>query len=603
MGDFLLSVGAAADYALRNAAGFLQFCPDMRVTRFNYPEFSLLLSSADDWAIWAPFVAPDDSMLVALSGRIALDQKQWDAATQIAGDGGLACRFISRLYSDSGIDALEGLSGNFVILLFDRPAKKLFLITDRWGLFPAFRFKSAGGQLAFSSHPDALADTIGESRNWDLTSFAEFILTGKLSAPFTYYRRIKALPHATTTIISLCGDAPPAEQSRTYFQFRPQPHPAGKIEELAERFTAAFRQAVTKRTLPLLGRSAIALSGGLDSRTVLCAAPDRRVLLTFSCYDEENLEFRIARSIAQAAGAEFIPLKRPFDYYGDQAALGVRISAGMGCIASNHFLGFRPPLRELGIQNLLTGCYCDYLFKGLALNKRVNPWTTQEYLNGFDFSYYFGHFQSSTDLGAQVRHRLENLFPAELRRYDTEAVIQTVEQRRIFPLAYEEDNAERTIPQRVMTWYVPIADNDLLDVIQNMSCAMKLNRSLFAKTVGKICGDAISRIPDANTGVPVSASLLREAFSAHLRRAGQVLEKIKPSVANNSSWLNWGYYARQSKVIRSLWASPTPDALDVFNQVLGHDGFSPDLGAYDGRRVYLFLQLFTLKLWFDQRPR
>ena len=154
-----------------------------------------------------------------------------------------------------------------------------------------------------------------------------------------------------------------------------------------------------------------------------------------------------------------------------------------------------------------------------------------------------------------------------------------------------------------MGWYVPIADNGLMDVIQNMSCAMKLNRSLFAKTVGKVCGDTISNIPDANTGVPVSASLFREASSAHLRRAGRLLQKLRPSNATGGSWLNWGYYARQSKMVQSLWAAPTSDALEVFRQVLGHDGFSPDLGAYDGRRLYLFLQLLTLKLWFDQRSQ
>jgi asparagine synthase (glutamine-hydrolysing) len=602
MGDFLLALGPADDRALGQSAEFLRFYPDMRVDRFAYPEFSLVVTSADDPELWAPFVSPDSKLLVALCGRIALDQKQWESAARIAGQGGLACKFISQLYSASGIAGLETLSGNFVIALFDRLARKLFLVTDRWGLLPAFRCDAAG-RLLYGSHPDALADFAGESRNWDLTSFADFILTGKLSAPFTYYQKIKALPVASTTTLSAQPNTLVAEQTRTYFHFQPHPLPPEKTGELAEEFAAAFRQAVAKRTLPLLGKSAIALSGGLDSRTVLCAAPDRQALLSFSFYDQENLEFRTARSIAQAAGVEFIPLKRPFDYYGEHAALGVRISAGMGCIASNHFLGFRTQLRELGVQNLLTGCYCDYLFKGLALNKRVNPWTTRERLNGFDFSYYFGHSRSSTDLGARVRQRLEGIFPAELRRYDTEPIVQAVEQRRMFPLAYDEDNAERTIPQRVMGWYVPIADNGLMDVMQNMSCAMKLNRSLFAKAVGKICGDTISSIPDANTGVPVQASLLREASSAHLRRAGRLLQELKPSPATNGSWLNWGYYARNSTVIRSLWSSPNPDALDVFRQVLGKDVFSPDPAAYDGRRTGLFLQLFTLKLWFDQRSR
>ena len=603
MGDFLLSLGAASDPALTKAAAFLRFYPDMQVARFDYAEFSLLLSSADNQDIWAPFVSPDKSILVALAGRVALDQKQWDTAAQIPGLGGLACKVISRLYSASGIAALEALSGNFVILLFDRPAKKLFLVTDRWGLFPAFRLQASGGQVAFASHPDALADAVGESRNWDLTSFAEFILTGKVSAPFTYYQKIKALPVASTVTLDLRPDGVARERTRAYFQFEPRPQPSEKIEELAEKFAAAFKHAVAKRTLPLLGKSAIALSGGLDSRTVLCAAPDRRDLLAFSFFDQENLEFRTARSIAQAAGVEFIPLKRSFDYYGDHAALGVRISAGMGCIASNHFLGFRPQLRALGVQNLLTGCYCDYLFKGLAYNKRVNRWTTIESLGPFDFSYYFGHFESDTPLADGVRRRLEDIFPAELRRYDSPAAVHAVEARRMFPLGYEEDNAERTIPQRVMGWYVPIADTDLMEVTQTMSSAMKLNRRLFTKAVGRICGGAISGIPDANTGVPVSASTLREACSAHLQRAGRLLQKVMPSPAANGSWLNWDYYIRKSSVIQALWSAPNPEAMEVFRQVLGASAFSPDPAAYQGRRLWLFMQLFTLKLWFDQRPR
>src|SRR6185369_3759633 len=325
---------------------------------------------------------------------------------------------------------------------------------------------------------DALADVVGESRNWDLTSFAEFILAGKISAPFTYYERIRALPVASSITLSFPPGASAVEQGRTYFQFRPQPQPIEKSDELSEKLATAIEQAVGKRTLPLLGKSAVALSGGLDSRTILCSSPDRPAILTFSCYDSENLEFRTARSIAQAAGAQFVPLQRSIDYYGDHAALGVRISGGMGCIASNHFLGFRPQLKELGVQNLLTGCYCDYLFKGLAFNKRTNRWTTLERLGPFDFSYYFKHFHSDTPLAGKVRQRLESIFPADLRRYDSPAVVHSVEQRRMFPLAYEEDNAERTIPQRVMGWYVPVADNAVMDVLQSMSCGMKLNRSL-----------------------------------------------------------------------------------------------------------------------------
>lgn len=599
MGDFLLDLRPKEQRAL-GAGEFLKFFADMHVARFDFPDFGLLVTSADNPALWAPYATPDGSLLVALCGRIALEQRQWDEAARLPGVGGLAARFIALAFVRGGVSEIEDLSGNFVVLLYSRSQRKLFVVTDRWGLFPAFRSEPPAAAGVYSSHPDAVADAVGESRNWDLTSFAEFILASKISAPFTYYKNIKALPVASTTTISFDALNGSREPTRVYFVPEPRPQTAAKIDELAARFADAFKQAVTRRTLPILGRSAIGLSGGLDSRTVLCSAADRRSLFTFSCYDEQNLEFQVAAEIARRAGVEFVPLKRDSDYYGRNAALGVKISAGMGCIASNHFLGIRDQLRELGAENLLTGCYCDYLFKGLALNRLVNPWTTRESLGPFNFSYYAGHCHADTALGASVRARLETFFPAELRRCDTEANVLAVEHRRMFPLAYEEDNAERTIPQRVMGWYVPIADNGLMDVILSMSPAMKLNRTLFARMVQKVCSPEITRIADSNTGAPINASPAREAFNFHLRTLSRAWRKIRPSNATNGSWLNWNYYATHSPVIQSLWSEPNSDATDVFRQVLGN-AFSTEIAAYEGKRVYLFLQLFTLKLWFDQR--
>jgi len=574
----------------------------MRVERFDYPEFSLVVSSADDKELWGSYVSPDKALLVALCGRIALDRREWDVARKMEGEGGLACKFISQCYSDSGIAGIESLSGNFAIILFDSSARTLFVVTDRWGLFPAFRFCNSG-KAVYGSHPDAVADTAGEGRDWDLTSFAEFILTGRLSAPFTYYRNIEALPVASTSVFSFDDHRLIATRTHTYFQFQPQPQKPEKTEELAEDFAASFQEAVGKRTLPFLGKSAIALSGGLDSRTILCAAPKHENLITFSFFEEENREFRIARSIAREAGAEFVPLQRSFDYYGENAVLGARISAGMGCLASNHFLGFRSKLKELGVQNLLTGCYCDYLFKGLGLNKKVNRLTTREAVNSFDFSFYFGHFTSRTKLATDVQERLEAAFPPELRRYDTEAVVLDVERRRIFPLSYEEDNAERTIPQRTMPWYVPIADNGLGEVFQKMGCAMKLNRKLFARMVELVCGPKVCNIPDANTGAPINASPLRESVHSHLARLESLGRKIRPSNATTGSWLNWNHYATRSSLVQALWSSPNAEAEEIFTRVLGKEDFSWDISAYVGSRMPLFMQLFTLKVWLDQRPR
>jgi len=596
MGDFLLDFRPKEKRACHQAGAFLRFFPDMKVDLFDYPEFGLVVTSSDEQRIWGPAVAQDGAFLVALCGRVALDEGEWIAAGRIPGAGGLACKFIGDVYRNKGIAAVEALSGNFAILIFDRSAQRFFIVTDRWGLFPAFRFAS-GSALAFGSHPDCLADAVGEGSNWDETSFAEFILTCRLMAPNTYYSKIKALPVASTVKVSIAnGEC--REESRQYFQIEHRPWAEHKVQDLAEEFAAAFRKAVTRRTLPLLGRSAVALSGGLDSRTVLCAAPNRQDLITFTCFDEENRELRIAREIAAATGAKFIPLRRGFDYYAENAVMGARIGAGMGCIASNHFLGFRREFHELGIDNLLTGCYCDYIFKGLALNKRVNPWTRQESVSSFQMQFYGPNYESRTELANAMWSRLEDFFPEKLKKYDAEQSILQIERMRMFPLSYEEDLPQRLIPQRCMGWYPPVGENALMDVHLKMSCAMRLNRDLFLRTVRRVCGAAVCAIPDANTAAPLNASVFREAVSSQWCRGEGLLRRLKGSKATSGSWPNWKVYANQSPTIRELWARPNADAHDLFTRILG-DRYKKQISDYED--VYQFLQLFTLKVWLDQR--
>jgi len=600
MGDFLLDLQPPKQRSLQKAVSLLKFYPDMHVEVFEDSVLGMVSTSSDSQELWGSFVSSDNTVRIWLTGRIAIDVKEWEQAKRVPGSGGLACRAIWKRFTEQGIRGVESLSGNFVIVIYEIAKRRVQLITDRWGLMPAFRFQQ-GTTQGYSSHPDALADAVGESRNWDLTSFAEFVLTARLTAPHCYYAKIRSIPMATTTTLDFGESGAAAESVRPYFKLEARPEPDQRVDALAEEFAHAFRVAVSRRTLPMLGRSVIGLSGGLDSRTILCASEHRDSVLAFSCFDTHNNEFQIAQSIAKEVGVEFMPFQREMDYYGDSAAMGAKISGGMGCIASNHFLGFRDRLRELGVQNLLTGCYCDYIFKGLALNKSQNPLTTKESLAPFGLAYYAGHFPSDTSWGQKVQERLGTLFPEELRRYDTTDRIFEVERRRMFPLSYEEDNAERVIPQRTMGWYVPIGDNGMMDVYLKMSCNMRLDRKLFGRMVQRVCGERVSGIEDANTGVPVSASLWREALSSHWRKVGRLMKKIRPTQATSGSWLNWSYYASHSPKVRALWERPNPDAFEVFREILGKDRFSMDISAYRGSEVYIFLQLFTLKLWFDSR--
>src|SRR5688572_3391700 len=147
----------------------------------------------------------------------------------------------------------------------------------------------------------------------------------------------------------------------------------------------------------------------------------------------------------------------------------------MGSFANNHFLGAIPRLRDEGMEGLLTGCYCDYLFKALPLNRRVHWLTRRETLAPFRHEFYFDHVAASTVLAGRARERWESRIPLELQKQNTAEAVFQVEARRTFPLCYEGDNQQRLVPQRVSGWCPPFVDRDLMDVYCRLPYRFKLN--------------------------------------------------------------------------------------------------------------------------------
>jgi asparagine synthase (glutamine-hydrolysing) len=606
MGDFFLDLRDAATRrpAAARAASLLQFCEATQVQVVERDAFSLVLARVDGFDLWGPAEhrSSAGNRFVALAGRIALDQSAWEAARPIPATGGLACKAILDFYQRGGTDALGTLNGNFVAFVHDESLRQLHIVTDRCGMFLAYHQDPLPAARIFSSHPDVLATGLGENQRLDLTSLAEFLTTGRLTFPYTYYQNLRALDTGCIHTINLGENHPKPKPPRRYFQFNFQTDPGVRESDLAVELAGAFRKAVHRRTLPLFGQSGVGLSGGLDSRAILSSARNGAPVRAFTLFDEENTELRTARALAKAARVDLTPLRRDFEYYGNAAELGVRISGGTGNIASNHFLGIRHKLTELGIHNLLTGCYCDYLLKGLALNTTETRFSRTERLAAFNFAFYHRCYWDRTRHRSAIEARLSARFPESAKSRLTREDWLNIEQKRAFPLAYEGDLAQRVIPQRIIPWYIPIVDNDLIDIYLRIPSHYKLNASLFKQMVLQLCDADIRRVPDSNTGAPLTASRPRYSMHRYLSALrNRLTEKIIPRMATNGSWPNWEYYLQHSRVLPALWQRKNPAAADLFAELVGEDPIRRSPAAFRGRDVEYFLRLFTLKLWFDQR--
>lgn len=581
----------------------LKFYGDIQTFAFDFTSFSLALTRPDDHPLWGPYRSSEPGVFVSLSGRLALESRQWDRASKVPGEGGLACKAVFQEYLDRGEEALTRLNGNFAVLLYDEGKGQLFLALDRTGMFPCFAhgLDCPGAQL-ISSHPDFLAAVAGCSSRHDKISMAEFLMTGRVSFPYTYYSDIRALEFGSVHRFDLRGEAPRYTGGKKFFSFDYRLDPKAGEEEVAQALSKAFTSAMTKRTLPILGKTAVAMSGGLDSRALLCSVQDRSSLTTFCFFDEENTEYRIARAIAREAKVELVPLKRAFDHYGGAAEDGVRIFGGMGGLFNNHFLGFRETFQRMGIDNLITGFYCDYYFKGLALDRSKHPWTQLERFADYRHEWYRPCFFHNSPYRKGVELRLEALFPLALRQDRSEEARLRVAERRVFPLCYEPDNAETTIPQRVMPLFLPMADSDVMDVYITIPARYKLNHSMYSRMVALQCGRTISRIPNVNTGASVDASVFSIVAHKYLNALRNRFEKkVKPNIALSGSWPNWEYYVHHSEKIGEMWNRSPESARPLFRELLGVDPFERPLNSFRGAEVDFFSRLLTLKLWLEYR--
>ncbi len=599
MGDFLLDIRPRGQRTTGRDLEGLGRATGNSVHLYEFEKFSLGLVSVDRDKEWGPFRTTSGSLFVAVCGRVTFDESQWQAPG-ISGTGGRACRIVASLYSDDGPKALRHLNGNFALFLWDRSAEKLYFANDRCGLMPCFGYApNASDPVLLSSHPDVLATIADVSKKWDAVSLSQFICTGRLTHPYTYYQSIRGFDYGVVAYVDFNGPSP--EWKREWrFRWKFSLDKEASREDLAQLLAGAFRTSVSRRSHRAVGPVGVSLSGGLDSRAVLSCIPDRSYTRAFCFFDNRNVEFSLAAEIAKASGVDLVPLQRAREHYGMNAKNGVRLSGGMGDFGSNHYLGFASELRKLGFGTLLTGFYCDYFFKGLLLDKLENKFLRLNSPGPFGLETYMPHFWFGSKHEEAIRDRLEALYPIKMRGLETDEARLDLERRRLFPLCYEPDNQETLIPQRVLPFHLPVVDNAIVDVYLRLPPRFKLNVSVYARMVEIVCGPKVSAITNINTGTRVNAPYFHVLIQRNLTAIRRFAGRARKTIVSDESWPNWHHYISSSPKIAEMWFQPSEAAIATLGPIVGEGRLteSPDDYVRSGR-IKLFLRLLTAKLWIE----
>lgn len=561
-------------------------------------------STRVDDIVWGPTYDPDRDIYVAVGGRPALDT---NILQELAKDGpreGFIARQILKDFIAQGADSLTRLNGAFAILIWDGRKNTLTLATDRLGVFPVYAYRQREPRaLHLCTHADVLAKHLPRSPKLNLGTMAMALSTGGGHHPHTYYEEIELLEPASLYTWNLSTGR---FTSKAFW--RPTFELTYDLNAAAEQLAASFKSAIQRRTHSVFGRPSVLLSGGSDSRICLFGLNDPSTATTFTLCDSPNSETATAKALADLAGANSIIFERPLDYYPDSAVSAIRIGGGQWNFWDAHYTGFQDQIFAASGGTLLTGCYADYMFKGLLQNRsplRVLGVDLPVYrLAKQKQVYYLGRKRLVERWNGEVEKRLYARVDQASLEDSSESGRLSVEIKRLSPLSIEPDFLSRICLWRTLPWDHYLSDSDVINAYLRLGLSLKLNGEAYGRAASIICSRAAS-VPNANSGVRVDATPL-ELVAAHFRRtirnrftnSGENTSQVP--WASSGSWPNWSYVIEHSPSIKRQWPDIFEHGQSMLAEFLPETVLRRSLAEWS-TDVTLFTRVFSLLLWYKHR--
>jgi asparagine synthase (glutamine-hydrolysing) len=260
-----------------------------------------------EWERRAPVQSPDGTIALWLVGEFFHTGVSARRQGVQQGESADQARFALAVYMADGLDGLAALSGTFQIAIWHRATEELVLINDRVGFYPHY-YCHRGGTFVFAPSLRSLLAVPEVPREPDDAAIAQFLRFQQILGSRSWLRDVSLIPPATQLRVSLKDGKLTAARYWDWDQL----HPDERItrRQALEGCTELFQSAVDARIDP--ERSALLLSGGLDSRAILAFArePARQMTVTFGA--PGSLDVALAGRIAASAGS-----RHEWDPYAD----------------------------------------------------------------------------------------------------------------------------------------------------------------------------------------------------------------------------------------------------------------------------------------------
>jgi hypothetical protein len=193
---------------------------------------------------------------------------------------------------------LSSLNGHYLLLAWNSQKREWNVWTNRLGTIHAYHAESKNG-AAIGTCFGSVART---AANYDYDEFGllGFFAFGFFPQNRTHYKNVRILRPSTHEIFSPSGTM---INSQRYWNWSFQPDHQRSYDDTVAEFAKLLRDVMSD--LCQSGKIALPISGGLDSRSTVAAAPASELWSYSYGYSSNSAETKIGRQIAAARNIRF----------------------------------------------------------------------------------------------------------------------------------------------------------------------------------------------------------------------------------------------------------------------------------------------------------
>jgi len=395
---------------------------------------------------------------------------------------------------------LNKLDGYFCAVIYDSSTKKVFYISDRYGMrMSYYYFKD--GRFAFSGEVKGLLAIDFVDKSIDRNQIECFMNLGYLLEDTTWHTHIKLLNPATIVTFDISTKELTQKRYWKWSDIKQQQLP---FNDAVSKLGKLFIKAVDKR-FDINQKVGVALSGGLDSRAIFAAVnhlyPDfKGYSYTFGTPHCEDIE--IAKQCVSHTQWDHEEFHFNTSNWFKPRINNVWISDGMFSLMHMHGCEFVDNVNKQ-IDFNLNGYAGDVVMGGGWFNRvPLNQRATSKMLQKFYKQY--GTASCINDDFYDTPHAEPHLFMNRARRFTNMGTV----------------NELHKLDQRK-----PFFDNDIIELIYSLPDNYRKNSKLYTAMLLQFFPMLFKDIPWQRTGKPISN------YFSH-RFLAKVVRKIKSILSN-----------------------------------------------------------------------